>query len=210
MMAKETPMRTERERDELLVERSQGGDRQAFDLLVSRYRRRLIRMLSLLVHDSVEAEDIAQETFIKALRAIRGFRHEAAFSTWLYQIGLNTGKDFLIAQSRHIPASTKIALDRREMPDAADRLCEPSTPESLLATKQIASRVDAVIAGLPLAFQTAIYLHEIEGLSYDEIAEILGCATATVRSRVFRAREIIAEKLGPLLDLQSGNGWAKH
>lgn len=203
-------MTTERERDELLVERIQGGDRQAFDLLVSKYRRRLVRMLSLLVHDTVEAEDIAQETFIRALRAMPGFRHEAAFSTWLYQIGVNTGKDFLITQSRHIPTSTKIDLERLEMSSTSASVCDMNTPETLLATKQIAYRVDAVIEALPLAFRTAICLHEIEGLSYDEIADILGCATATVRSRVFRAREIIVEKLRPLLDLQTGNGWAKH
>lgn len=203
-------MTTERERDELLVERTQAGDRRAFDLLASKYRRRLIRMLSLLVHDTVEAEDIAQETFIRAFRAIRGFRHEAAFSTWLYQIGLNTGKDFLMTQSRHIPASTRIEVDRPEMLSPSDSLCETNTPESLLATKQLACRVDAVIEGLPLAFRTAIYLHEIEGVSYDDIAEVLGCPSATVRSRVFRAREIIVEKLRPLLDLRTGNGWVKH
>lgn len=194
---------TERERDELLVERVHGGDPQAFDLLVTRYRRRLIRMLSQLVHDTVEAEDIAQETFIRAFRAIRSFRHEPAFCTWLYQIGMNTGKDFLITQSKHIPASTDIHLEHSEIFDAVDSLRDMNTPESLLMTKQIAYIVSTIMEGLPLAFRTAVYLHEIEGLSYDEISHVQGCSTGTVRTRVFRAREVIAEKLKPLLDFQT-------
>ena len=201
---------TERERDELLVERVQGGDRQAFDLLVSKYRRRLIRMLSQLVHDSVEAEDIAQETFIRAFRTIRRLGHEAVFCTWLYRLGIIAGEEFLLTQTRHIPTPTKMDLDRSKILGSSGSVCDLNTPESLFATKQILCRVSAVMEGLPLSIGTAVYLHEIEGLSYAQISDFLDCPIVTARTKVFRAREVMAEELRAMLDFQTGDGWPNH
>ncbi|WGG52311.1 RNA polymerase sigma factor RpoE [Rugamonas sp. DEMB1] len=200
-------MTTERECDQLLVDRVRAGERQAFDLLVSKYQRRLMRLVSRIVHDPAEAEDVVQETFIKAYRALRHFRGESAFYTWLYRIGINTAKNFLINQGRRTPTSTDTDAEQAEMFDDGDHLRDINTPESLLASKQIAQTVNAAMDALPVDLRTAIALREIEGLSYEEISAIMACPIGTVRSRIFRAREVIAEKLRPLLDLPIDKRW---
>lgn len=200
-------MTTERECDQLLVERVQAGDKQAFDLLVAKYQRRLMRLLSRIVHDPVEAEDVVQETFIKAYRALRMFRGDAAFYTWLYRIGINTAKNALSLQARRTPTSTEANAERAESFDDGEHLRDINTPESVLASKQIAQTVNAAMDTLPVDLRTAIALREIEGLSYEEISEIMACPIGTVRSRIFRAREVIAEKLRPLLDMPVDKRW---
>jgi RNA polymerase sigma-70 factor (ECF subfamily) len=198
---------TERECDQLLVERVQAGEKQAFDLLVSKYQRRLMRLLSRIVHDPAEAEDVVQETFIKAYRALRHFRGDSAFYTWLYRIGINTAKNFLVTQGRRTPTSTDTDAEQAEVFDDGEHLRDINTPESVLASKQIAQTVNAAMDALPIDLRTAIALREIEGLSYEEISAIMGCPIGTVRSRIFRAREVIAEKLKPLLDLPIDKRW---
>ena len=193
-------MTTERECDQLLVERVQAGDQQAFNLLVAKYQRRLLRLVARLVHDPAEAEDVVQETFIKAYRALRHFRGDSAFYTWLYRIGINTAKNFLVTQGRRAPTSTETDVEKAEGFDDADNLRDINTPESVLASKQIAFTVNAALEALPLELRTAIVLREIEGLSYEEISEVMTCPIGTVRSRIFRAREVIAEKLKPYLE----------
>ena len=198
---------TEREGDQLLVERVQAGDRRAFDVLVSKYQRRLMRLVSRLVHDPAEAEDVVQETFIKAYRALRHFRGDAAFYTWLYRIGINTAKNYLLTQGRRTPMSSDTDAGQAESFDDGNRLRDNNTPESVLASKQIAATVNAAMDVLPIELRTAIVLREIEGLSYEEISEIMACPIGTVRSRIFRAREVIAEKLKPLLDMPIDKRW---
>lgn len=198
---------TEREGDQLLVERVQAGDRRAFDVLVSKYQRRLMRLVSRLVHDPAEAEDVVQETFIKAYRALRHFRGDAAFYTWLYRIGINTAKNYLLTQGRRTPTSSDTDAEQAESFDDGNRLRDNNTPESVLASKQIAATVNAAMDVLPIELRTAIVLREIEGLSYEEISEIMACPIGTVRSRIFRAREVIAEKLKPLLDMPIDKRW---
>jgi RNA polymerase sigma-70 factor (ECF subfamily) len=198
---------TERECDQLLVERVQAGEKQAFDLLVSKYQRRLMRLLSRIVHDPAEAEDVVQETFIKAYRALRHFRGDSAFYTWLYRIGINTAKNFLVMQGRRTPTSTDTDAEQAEVFDDGEHLRDINTPESALASKQIAQTVNAAMDALPVDLRTAIALREIEGLSYEEISAIMACPIGTVRSRIFRAREVIAEKLKPLLDLPIDKRW---
>ena len=200
-------VRTEREGDQLLVERVQAGDRRAFDVLVSKDQRRLMRLVSRLVHDPAEAEDVVQETFIKAYRALRHFRGDAAFYTWLYRIGINTAKNYLVTQSRRTPTSSETDAEQAESFDDGNRLRDNNTPESVLASKQIAATVNAAMDVLPIELRTAIVLREIEGLSYEEISEIMACPIGTVRSRIFRAREVIAEKLKPLLDMPIDKRW---
>lgn len=200
-------MTTERECDEQLVERVREGDKQAFDLLVAKYQRRLMRLLSRIVHDQTEAEDVVQETFIKAYRALRHFRGESAFYTWLYRIGINTAKNFLATQGRRTPTSTEIDAEQAESMGEGEQLRDMNTPESMLASKQIAQTVNAAMDALPLDLRTAIALREIEGLSYEEISTIMACPIGTVRSRIFRAREVIANKLRPLLDMPVDKRW---
>ena len=200
-------MGTERECDQLLVERVQSGDKQAFDVLVSKYQRRLMRLVSRLVHDPAEAEDVVQEAFIKAYRALRHFRGDSAFYTWLYRIGINTAKNFLVTQARRTPTSTENDAQQAEAFDDGEHLRDINTPESMLASKQIIETVNAAMDLLPIELRTAIVLREIEGLSYEEISDIMACPIGTVRSRIFRAREVIAEKLRPLLDLPVDKRW---
>lgn len=200
-------MGTERECDQLLVERVQSGDKQAFDILVSKYQRRLMRLVSRLVHDPAEAEDVVQEAFIKAYRALRHFRGDSAFYTWLYRIGINTAKNFLVTQARRTPTSTENDAQQAEAFDDGEHLRDINTPESMLASKQIIETVNAAMDMLPIELRTAIVLREIEGLSYEEISDIMACPIGTVRSRIFRAREVIAEKLRPLLDLPVDKRW---
>jgi RNA polymerase sigma-70 factor (ECF subfamily) len=198
---------TERECDQLLVERVRDGDKQAFDLLVAKYQRRLMRLLSRIVHDPSEAEDVVQETFIKAYRALRHFRGDSAFYTWLYRIGINTAKNFLATQGRRVPTSSDADGEHAEAFNDGEYLRDINTPESMLASKQIAQTVNAAMDALPVDLRTAIALREIEGLSYEEISDIMACPIGTVRSRIFRAREVIAEKLKPLLDTPVDKRW---
>ncbi|MBC3930530.1 MAG: RNA polymerase sigma factor RpoE [Undibacterium curvum] len=200
-------MTTEREIDQLLVERVQRGDKKAFELLVSKYQRKLMRLVSRLVYDQAEAEDVVQEAFIKAYRALPNFRGESAFYTWLYRIGINTAKNHLVTQGRRAPTSTDADVEEAEGFVDAEGLRDINTPESLLASKQIAQTVNAAMAALPEELRNAITLREIEGLSYDEIAEVMLCPIGTVRSRIFRAREAIAERLRPMLGTNLDQRW---
>ncbi|MFC5475158.1 RNA polymerase sigma factor RpoE [Paraherbaspirillum soli] len=200
-------MTTEREIDQLLVERVQRGDKKAFELLVIKYQRKLMRLVLRLVRDQAEAEDVVQEAFIKAYRALPQFRGDSAFYTWLYRIGINTAKNYLVTQGRRAPTSTEANSEEAETFDDGEQLRDINTPESLLATKQIAQTVNVAMEALPAELRTAITLREIEGLSYDEIAEAMGCPIGTVRSRIFRAREAIADKLRPLLGTAIDKRW---
>ncbi|MBB4010898.1 RNA polymerase sigma factor RpoE [Niveibacterium umoris] len=198
---------SDRQLDLQLVERAQRGDKQAFGLLVSKYQRKLARLLSRMIRDPAEVEDVTQEAFIKAYRALPAFRGDSAFYTWLYRIGINTAKNYLVSQGRRAPTSTDIDSEEAEGYEEGDLLRDNDTPERLLLTKQIGETVNVAIEALPEELRTAIVLREIEGLSYDEIATVMGCPIGTVRSRIFRAREAIAERLRPLLDTNPEKRW---
>jgi len=198
---------SDRELDRQLVERAQRGDKHAFELLVSKYQRKLSRLLSRFVKDQAEVEDVAQEAFIKAYRALPSFRGDSAFYTWLYRIGINTAKNYLVAMGRRAPTTTEFDSEAAEDFDDGDQLRDINTPEHLLMSKQIASTVNDAMDALPEELRAAIQLREIEGLSYEEIAAAMNCPIGTVRSRIFRAREAIAEKLRPLLDTQGDKRW---
>ncbi|MDR0716971.1 MAG: RNA polymerase sigma factor RpoE [Azoarcus sp.] len=198
---------SDREIDQQLVERIQGGDKQAFGLLVSKYQRKLYRLLARLVRDPAEVEDLAQETFIKAYRALGSFRGESAFYTWLYRIGINTAKNYLAAQGRRVSASSGLDSSEAESAEGGERLRDLDTPERQLMTRQIAQTVDEAMADLPAELREAITLRELEGLSYEDIASAMGCPIGTVRSRIFRAREAIAARLRPLLGTRADERW---
>jgi RNA polymerase sigma-70 factor, ECF subfamily len=198
---------SDRELDRQLVERAQRGDKHAFGLLVSKYQRKLSRLLSRFVKDQAEVEDVAQEAFVKAYRALPSFRGDSAFYTWLYRIGINTAKNYLVAMGRRAPTVTDFDSEEAEEFDGGDQLRDINTPESLLMTKQIADTVNEAMGQLPEELRAAIQLREIEGLSYEEIAAAMDCPIGTVRSRIFRAREAIAERLRPLLDTQGDKRW---
>jgi len=166
-----------------------------------------MRLVSRLVRDQAEAEDVVQEAFIKAYRALPQFRGDSAFYTWLYRIGINTAKNYLVTQGRRAPTSTDADVEEAETFDDGERLRDVNTPESMLATKQIAQTVNLAMEALPEELRMAISLREIEGLSYDEIADVMECPIGTVRSRIFRAREAIAEKLRPLLGTAIDKRW---
>ena len=197
----------DREADQVLVERVQQGDKQAFGLLVAKYQRKLVRLLSRLVRDPSEVEDVAQETFIKAYRALPGFRGESAFYTWLYRIGINAAKNYLAAKGRRTPTTSEFDSEEAENFDDGDQLRDNNSPERILMSKQIADTVNAAMDRLPEDLRNAISLREIDGMSYEEIALIMDCPIGTVRSRIFRAREAIAEKLKPLLDIAPDKRW---
>ena len=201
------PTMSDREVDQQLVERVQRGDKQAFGLLVAKYQRKLARLLSRLIRDPAEVEDIAQETFVKAYRALPSFRGDSAFYTWLYRIGINTAKNYLVAKGRRAPTSTDFDADEAETFEDADQLRDINTPERVLQSKQIGQTVNAAMEALPDELRNAIVLREIEGLSYEEIAAEMNCPIGTVRSRIFRAREAVAEKLRPLLDTAPEHRW---
>ena len=198
---------SDREIDQQLVERVQRGDKQAFGLLVAKYQRKLARLLSRLIRDPAEVEDVAQETFIKAYKALPAFRGDSAFYTWLYRIGINTAKNFLVSQGRRAPTTTDFDSEEAETFEDADQLRDNNTPERLLMTKQIGDTVNVAMEALPEELRTAIVLREIEGLIYEEFATIMECPIGTVRSRIFRAREAISEKLKPLLDTAPNKRW---
>ena len=198
---------SEREVDQLLVERAQGGDQHAFDLLVSKYQRKLGRLLSRFIRDAAEVEDVCQEAFIKAYRALPSFRGESAFYTWLYRIGINTAKNYLVSQGRRAPTSTSYDAEESESFEDAGQLRDINTPASLLLSKQIGETVNAAMEALPDELKRAIVLREIDGLSYEEIASMMDCPIGTVRSRIFRAREAVANRLRPLLDIAPDRRW---
>ncbi|HEY9210281.1 MAG TPA: RNA polymerase sigma factor RpoE [Methylotenera sp.] len=202
-----TPTPGNREIDHELVLRAQRGDKRAFGLLVDKYQRKLARLLSRMIRDQSEIEDVVQESFIKAYRALPNFRGDSAFYTWLYRIGINTAKNYLVSVGRRPTVSTDIEIEDAENFDSGDELRTTETPESTMMTKQIAQTVNDTVEGLPEELRTAITLREIEGLSYEEIATIMGCPIGTVRSRIFRARETIALKLRPLLDTPDNKRW---
>jgi len=198
---------SDREIDQQLVERAQRGDQKAFGLLVAKYQRKLARLLSRMIRDSAEVEDVTQEAFIKAYRALASFRGDSAFYTWLYRIGVNTAKNHLAAQGRRAPTTTEVEAEDAEGFDDGELLRDIDTPERLLQTRQIGETVNAAMDALPEDLRTAIMLREIDGLSYDEIAVVMNCPIGTVRSRIFRAREAIAEKLRPMLDVAPDKRW---
>ena len=197
----------EREVDQQLVVRAQHGDQQAFGLLVSKYQRKLARLLSRLIRDPAEVEDVAQETFIKAYRALGNFRGDSAFYTWLYRSGINTAKNYLVSQGRRAPTRTDFDSEEAETFEDGDLLRDINTPERMLLSKQIGETVNSAMEDLPEDLRTAIMLREIEGMSYEDIAKMMDCPIGTVRSRIFRAREAVAEKLRPLLDTAPDKRW---
>ena len=197
----------DREIDQQLVERAQKGDKRAFGLLVDKYQRKLARLLSRFVRDSAEVEDVTQEAFIKAYRALPNFRGDSAFYTWLYRIGINTAKNYLMAAGRRAPTSTSVDSEEAEGLDEGEQLRDINTPESLLLSREIGDTVNAAMLALPEDLRTAIQLREMEGMSYEDIAQIMNCPIGTVRSRIFRAREAIAERLKPLLDTGDERRW---
>jgi RNA polymerase sigma-70 factor (ECF subfamily) len=189
----------ERSIDQQLVVRVQKGDKAAFDLLVRKYQHRIAKLVSRYVHDRAEVEDVTQEAFIKAFRAIKGFRGDSAFYTWLYRIAINTAKNYLVALGRR-PPSTDIDSEEAEVSEAGAGLRDTTTPERHLLAEEIGRTVERVLENMPEDLRTAITLREIEGLSYEEIAEVMECPIGTVRSRIFRAREAIDKELRPLLE----------
>ncbi|MCK9509495.1 MAG: RNA polymerase sigma factor RpoE [Pigmentiphaga sp.] len=200
-------MKAEREIDAELVERVQRGDKQAFGLLVSKYQRKVMRLLTRFIKDAAEIEDVAQEAFIKAYRALPQFRGESAFYTWLYRIVINTAKNHLATASRRPIPLSNFESEESETFFEINGLSDNHTPESVLASREIALAVNEAIEALPEDLRTAIVLREIEGMSYDEIADVMACPIGTVRSRIYRAREAIATRLKPLLDAGKDRGW---
>ena len=194
----------------VLVQRAAAGDHRAYELLVIKYQRRIERLIGRLVRDVDLVEDIAQETFIRAWRALPQFRGDAQFYTWLYRIAVNTAKKALLELKRD-PTVTEAALRSSDEDDETSRreneLISESTPETELAAREIAAAVNAAMEALPDDLRQAITLREIEGLSYEEIAETMNCPIGTVRSRIFRAREAISARVKPLLSHQSGKRW---
>lgn len=184
--------------DQELVKRVQRGDKQAFDVLVRKYQHKIVQLISRYVHDSHEALDVAQDTFLKAYRALPRFRGDSAFYTWIYRIAINTAKNHLVAQSRRPPDADIDAVDAEQY-SGVTQLKEMETPEHLLMTDEIKNTILGAIDDLPEDLRTAITLRELEGMSYDEIAQTMACPVGTVRSRIFRAREAIDTKLRPLL-----------
>lgn len=187
------------EADQQLVQRVQAGDKSAFNLLVLKYQHRVLKLVGRFVNDAAEAEDVAQEAFIKAYRALASFRGDSAFYTWLYRIAINTAKNALVSNRRR-PVDFNLDLQDPEQYDRHAKLKEGDTPEGVLLTEEIREVVEQAMEQLPEDLRTAIVLRELEGLSYEEIAEAMDCPVGTVRSRIFRAREAIDRKLKPLLD----------
>lgn len=201
-------MASEKAIDQALVERVQQGDKRAFDLLVQKYQSRIAKLIARFVRNADDVQDVAQETFIKAYRALGNFRGESAFYTWLYRIAINTAKNHLVATGRKTPSN---AVDAQEVEKygAGEWLTEFATPERELFASELQQTVNRAVESLPPDLREAITLREIEGLSYEDIAAVMDCPIGTVRSRIFRAREAIDEKLEPLLD-SSSHGVHEH
>jgi RNA polymerase sigma-70 factor (ECF subfamily) len=196
--------------DALLVERVKRGDVRAFEMLVVKYQRRIERLIGRMVRDVDLVQDIAQESFIRAYRAIPQFRGDSAFYTWLYRIAVNTAKRTLVGMKRDpvvLLSSLHSGDDGEETYRSENALTDGETPDAVLASKEIAAAVNAAIGALSEDLRQAVTLREIEGLSYEEISEVMNCPIGTVRSRIFRAREAIAERLRPLLDTPAGKRW---
>lgn len=196
--------------DQELVERVQAGDKRAFDLLVLKYQRKVQRLVARFVRDSGEVDDVVQEAFIKAYRALPTFRGDAAFYTWIYRIAINCAKNYLASPARRIVPQSDLISDDDDDAESFDRnagLHDVATPDAEYASKQIAEAVNRAMAALPEDLRTAVTLREIEGLSYEEIAAAMECPIGTVRSRIFRAREAIATELRPLLDTREDRRW---
>lgn len=185
--------------DQQLVEKVQQGNKRAFDLLVLKYQHKVLSIVGRYVSDSAEAHDVAQEAFIKAYRAIGNFRGDSAFYTWIYRIAINTAKNYLVSRGRRPPSSDVDVADA-EVYAGGDALRDISSPEKQLATEQLEQAVFAAIRDLPDELRTAVTLRELDGLSYEEIAEVMDCPVGTVRSRIFRAREAIEKKIKGLAD----------
>ncbi|MEM1403990.1 MAG: RNA polymerase sigma factor RpoE [Pseudomonadota bacterium] len=185
--------------DKQLVVRVQKGDKSAFDLLVVKYQQKIMSLISRYVHDSDEVQDVAQEAFIKAYRALPGFRGDSAFYTWLYRIAINTAKNHLVSRSRRPPGSD-VELEDAEYMDAGEALRDRESPEAALYGEELRSTVNDALSALPDDLRTAVTLREFDGLSYEEIAEVMECPVGTVRSRIFRAREAIDKSVQQQLD----------
>ena len=211
MSADMTPPQADKpvDSDALLVKRTVAGDQKAYELLVIKYQRRIQRLIGRMVRDVDLVEDIAQETFIRAYRALAQFRGDAQFYTWLYRIAVNTAKKALMDLKRNptISENSFKSGDEDETSPLENELTSVETPEALLASKEIAGMVNAAMEALPEELRQAITLREIEGLSYEEISEVMNCPIGTVRSRIFRAREAISARVKPLLETQSGKRW---
>jgi RNA polymerase sigma-70 factor, ECF subfamily len=185
--------------DQQLVERVQKGDKRAFDLLVIKYQHKMISVVSRYVRDSHEVQDVVQEAFIKAYRALKNFRGDSAFYTWIYRIAINTAKNHLVSRGRRPPASD-VEVEEAEFYPGSDMLKDVDTPENNAFRDELKDVVDRAIMELPEDLRTAVTLRELEGLSYEDIAEVMACPVGTVRSRIFRAREAIDKKIQPLID----------
>lgn len=193
------PSMTKRAVDQELVERAQAGDRRAFDLLVLKYQQKVASLIGRYLRDPSEVLDVTQEAFIKAYRALPGFRGDSAFYTWLYRIAVNTVKNHLVSQGRR-PPGDDVEAELAEQMDLGARMRDQTTPERELLTEEIARTVQGALDDLPEELRTAIVLREFEGMSYEEIANAMSCPIGTVRSRIFRAREAIDKRLRPLLE----------
>ena len=198
---------TEREKDHSLVQRVQRGDKVAFEMLFTKYQRRVSRLVSRFVRSDAEVEDIVQESFIKAYRALGSFRGDSAFYTWLYRIAVNTAKNYLVAASKRPISLTQFEKNDDDDFEEDHFMSDAATPESELITKQIAETVNKTMNELPADLREAIMLREIEGMSYEDIADSMGCPIGTVRSRIFRARDAISQKIKPMLDVGDGKRW---
>jgi RNA polymerase sigma-70 factor (ECF subfamily) len=193
-----SPKKASEQLDEELVARVQQGDKKAYDLLVIKYQHKIVQLVNRYLKDPSEAQDVAQDAFIKAYRAIGSFRGDSAFYTWLYRIAINTAKNYLLSRSRR---NTQYELDvqEAEASENAPQLQGVETPERLLLNDEIIRAIKSAIDNLPHEMRTAIMLREFEGMSYEEIAQAMDCPVGTVRSRIFRARAAIDDKLNPLL-----------
>jgi RNA polymerase sigma-70 factor (ECF subfamily) len=193
----------EKANDQRLVERVQQGDKRAFDLLVLKYQHKIIKLVMRYVRDPAEAQDVSQEAFIKAYRALPRFRGDSAFYTWLYRIAINTAKNHLVSMSRK-PMEYDLDLQDPEQPTVHETLRDQDSPEGVVLREELRETVEAAIADLPEELRIAITLREVEGLSYEEIAQAMDCPVGTVRSRIFRARDAIDQRIQPLVD-ETGN-----
>ncbi|MCC5795542.1 MAG: RNA polymerase sigma factor RpoE [Chromatiales bacterium] len=190
---------TQEQIDRQLVRKAQRGDRAAFDMLVIKYQQKIVKLVMRYVRDPVEALDVSQEAFIKAYRALPNFRGDSAFYTWLYRIAINTAKNYLVAMQRR-PMEYDVDLQDPEQADIAARLRDDDSPEGIAQREQLREAVEKAIASLPEELRTAITLREVDGLSYEEIAQAMDCPVGTVRSRIFRAREAIDSSIRPLVE----------